>query len=487
MKHTLAPLEAVKPAYVNISTYQAQPKPLHMSLNMMSVSGRNPALDGPHFSFINGLSSADILSSKDDGFSAMQSHLLLPQRIKSFKAAEWLCTHAAITNIKKLKRQVKRWKKRGFICATIIVGTGNESYSEATYIAQAIDEISEKNNFPLFLELHRASVTENIPTVLAMLSACPSLRLNADFSHYMLSYRLDQLNNQQLLETLILMQPIFKRVGYFHGRYANSTAVQTSTPGDRAAQIYLILIDQVFQYFKRQQSVGDVLFFAAELLPPFTAYAQIDSSTNGHTESSDRYQQSLTLNKKVQALFDNRENELTELTTSTSATSDNNLIIDINTEDDFEQLQNPKLDRSEIIRIRLGNYLLTCDSQRQQLIQSFIKFQHTDNRIVLETARNTLTHNPELTQALLLTYPTIELSLNPSEWILAKEITPTKLSQLQRPLKQLMPNCRVKPEVYATAEQQYDASVKYKLSAFISISVLIECLYRRFYKHFMRQ
>ncbi|NRB37587.1 MAG: hypothetical protein HRU20_03860 [Pseudomonadales bacterium] len=463
------------PAYVNLGK-QAEPQ-LLFTLNMMTISGRQR--------------SAKITATTawQDGYQAMQSHLLLPTAIKPFKQKGFICTQAAITTVKKLERKVKRWKKSGFSCATLIIGDGSETMAEAIEIANIITATARKYEFPLMLELHRASVTEGIPTVLMMIKANPDLRFNADFSHYILSYRLDQIVNDALLQTLLLMQPIFARVAYFHGRYATSENIQTPKPNARAKAVYFLLLDQVFQYFKREASAGDVLFFAPELLQKLTGYAYIKRSPQGHSEYSDRYHQSLDLNTEVKKCFDQGLCSIDLPAIQRTPYDSNRPTLEINREEDFYKLDNSTLalNQAQYIVIRLGNYLNDSANKQQILLSAFIHRQQQDPRLLLDTRRNTQTHDLMMTQALLNTHADIRLHLNASEWILSEEITIAQLRPFRRRLKTLAPNIVQTSSAYATAEHQYDKPLSYTLKALLSVSVIMEIIYSRFYQRMIKK
>ena len=489
---TVAEIPPVESAYVSSPDNRTVDSSLLFGLNMLTVSGRDKTLSGPHYRLLGlkprrclSVSKDDVALSQAQGFSSMQSHLMLPTRLKVFRRQQMPCTHGAITHVKKLKRQVPRWKKAGVICATVIMGNGRETLDQAIDIAMQLDAIAREHQFTLYLELHRGSVTQELSTVLAMIQACPNLRFNADFSHYLLSYRLDQINDVQLLDFVLRLQPIFQRVGYFHGRYASSDAIQTANPGDRSRQVYYVLMEQVFQYFKRRRSEYEVLFFSAELLPLFTGYADVTVSRRGHIEVQDRYQQALDLNRDMQKLFasplyDSGLEPQVDNTASVVKLGEDSPVVDIAGEDALKQLAH-SYTSGQMLRVRLGS-VLNSAAEQQQLMQHFIALQRQQPAILLETARNTVTHTPEQTLHWLKRYPDLRLSLKASEWILGEEVTVGKLLSFYRRIRKLKPACAEMQRSYATAERSYQAECRYSPLACFNVSVIIEICYRIFYR-----
>ena len=459
MHNALAPLKAVSSAYVTVDKLRDTSQPLQLCLDVPALKACSTALSGPQVSRFSGLSKQALGHIKEHGLNAIQSQGSTRAN-KRYNAANLLGTVTASSHIKKLKQQIKRWKKRGLHCACISLGTGKESYAEAIALALKIRALSEEQDFTLFLNLQRGSVTENIPTVLAMLSACPDLQFNADFSHYILSYRLDQLSHQTLMESLLLMQPIFKRVGYLH--------LQTASVAEdnRAKQVHLILIDQVFQYFKRQHNKAEVLFFTA-IFPP------------------ESYEQALALNRLMQKRYAVSPAQDLALPALIQESNNASTVIDINNVADFEQLQHASIQHSKIIRVRLGNYLLSNNRQHQQLIQAFMHHQQQDKRLLLETARNTFTHNLCLTKSLVEAHSNLRLSLCPAQWIIGQQIPPSQLGQLQKNIKSLLPYCDYKPAIYATAQQLFDPYASNTSASPFSPSRGSERAYTRFYKRFI--
>ena len=430
------------------------------------------------------LSSEELARIKQDQFQAIQSHLLFPTNTDRFQKEKLLLTAAAILTGKKLSpgyldQRITAWKKQGYCCATIIAGTGKESQSEAIEITKRIIDASARHEFPLFIELHRASITESIQQTLDMVDACPKVMFNADFSHYILSYRLDQVSNSALESTLDLMSPIFERVGYLHGRYACSNHIQSTQGSNRAKDVYHLLISKVFSAFKRNAKDGDAVFFAPELLPRFTGYCHVTRSKNGHIEHDNRYQHALDLIDQANQIFSN------PLTSDESFPHDENVrqnTVDITSKEELCQFVSRIKENAQATRVRLGNQLLSSEEEKGNLIDAFYFAQRRNPSLCLETARNTVTHNIESTLSIIKRYPDIKLRLNVSEWILGEEITIEHLGKFKQRIKPLLGNVGCVSEEFATAEYRYDRPIKYAASAFTSPSVLIENQYSAFYK-----
>jgi hypothetical protein len=500
--------------YFNCGKNQ-QPQ-LLATLNLLTISGLPHAVENnesfiPKFKHLR-VSSQQVRQAKKDGFLAMQSHLLLPSFDKAFFKANFICTQAAkIKNTQGLEKKVARWKAKNYSCATLIIGSGYETTEQILAEVDVVNQISLALDFPLYIELHRASITEDIETTLTIIKHCPETKFNADFSHYITCYKLDQLSASELKACLDIMQPIFQRVVYFHGRFASSNNIQTPKPQPHQEALYFLLVDQVFTHFHQNSRQGDVLFFAAELLPRMTGYSYIKRSPAGHHEDNNRYKEALVLNKKAQQYFQRslskdalsknslsksfstKKSDIEDIINSAhyinkqqkTITADE-VLLSISNSDELNNIKHSLFNGKKIIRVSLGSYLIKSSTE-QQLIDDFIQWQQQDPRIVLETSRNSLCHNLATTKNLLKNHPNLRLSLNVSEWLLGQEITIDKLGSFSKKLADIHPYCRIFVKDYATAEHHYTSPMRYKLRAYFCLSVIMECSYQKFYKRLEKQ
>ena len=474
--------------------------------NLMTLSGREKSTDNARF-FAAKISQKAVGQLIQDGYTAMQSHLLLPVNLKPFLQADMLCTKAAIIQIDALEKQVIHWLAVGYSAATIIIGKGYETKFQCIDITQKVVTIAKKYNFPIAIELHRASITQNIHNTLAIVQACPEVCFNADFSHYILAYCLLDLSEAERQNFIRLIDPILARVIFFHCRFATNTEIQTPlidnrkdeksvssiSDSSRARTLYFDLLDRVFQHFKAQADTGEGLFIAPEILPPFTGYTSMKRTVFGHKEKLDRYQESNYFIQSTQQLFNriNGLNVLYEHSSSNCHTKPKVLTIDTQSQlikikhlAAFEYINHLQLHK-KIIRVELGSQLNSA-KENAALIEQFILLQEKDSRFLLETARNTVTHSFYETLEILTANPSLKLSLNAKEWVLAFEIRIDALPTFHKQIQQLMPAVLWLVKEYATAEYQY-TPMRYGPWVYLpvngrSISVMIESIYSIYWK-----
>lgn len=77
----------------------------------------------------------------------------------------------------------KRLQDAGHEAGTCHVGTGFEGDAEMDALVGAVAEASEATRFPLFIETHRATLTQDIWRTLQLVKRFPRIRFNGDFSH----------------------------------------------------------------------------------------------------------------------------------------------------------------------------------------------------------------------------------------------------------------------------------------------------------------
>lgn len=73
---------------------------------------------------------------------------------------------------------------RGHESATLHVGSGFESDAESDALVRDILETAERYRFPLYIETHRATITQDPWRTLQLVARFPDIRFNGDFSHW---------------------------------------------------------------------------------------------------------------------------------------------------------------------------------------------------------------------------------------------------------------------------------------------------------------
>jgi hypothetical protein len=202
---------------------------------------------------------------------------------------------------------------RGDICLTVHAGWGLENDNEVFRMVEAILTASDQHRLPIFIETHRATITQDIWRTVQITRKFPEVRFNGDFSHYYCGQELVYGNWD---DKLAFMAPIFERVGFVHGRIASPGCMQVpigrdinSRPPQAHGSIdYLVHFKELWTRamlgFLRHANSGDVLIFAPELLPGTHYYARLFPNASGQmVEESDRYAQALLYKDLAYACF----------------------------------------------------------------------------------------------------------------------------------------------------------------------------------------
>jgi hypothetical protein len=222
------------------------------------------------------------------------------------------CGHARIDTPSAATVVAARHSERGDICLTVHAGTGLENEADSFRLVESILMASDQHRLPIFLETHRATVTQDLWRTVQIVNKFPEARFNADFSHYYCGQELVYGNWPAKLE---FMEPLFARVAFIHGRIASPGCMQVPIDHtDRRPLQACGLINYLDDFkelwiramlgFLRGSSKGDVLIFAPELLSGTHYYARLFPNSTGQlVEESDRYAQALLYREVAHACF----------------------------------------------------------------------------------------------------------------------------------------------------------------------------------------
>lgn len=190
---------------------------------------------------------------------------------------------------------------RGDQCITVHVGWGLENDDEIDRLVEAVLNASNKHQLPIFIETHRATITQDLWRTVQITRRFPEVRFNGDFSHY---YCGQELVYGDWNTKLAFMEPIFERVGFMHGRIGSSGSIQAPIDTDLKTrprhadgtanylEHYRALWTHAMLGFLRTAQRGDVLIFAPEILARTHYYARTFPDADGKfVEESDRYSQ----------------------------------------------------------------------------------------------------------------------------------------------------------------------------------------------------
>jgi hypothetical protein len=206
-----------------------------------------------------------------------------------------------------------RHSERGDLCVTLHVGWGLEDDAEVFRLVEAILTASFKHRLPMFIETHRATITQDLWRTVQITKQFPEVRFNGDFSHYYCGQEMVYGNWSQ---KMAFLEPIFSRVAFLHGRIASPSCMQVPIDPDLGARPrqahgsadYLLHFKELWTRamfgFLQSAGPGDILIFAPEILSAKTYYARMFPNQSGQlVEETDRYAQALLYRDLARACF----------------------------------------------------------------------------------------------------------------------------------------------------------------------------------------
>jgi hypothetical protein len=205
----------------------------------------------------------------------------------------------------------RQLKSLGHEAGTVHVGSGFEDDAETDALVRAVLEASDRVGFPLYIETHRATITQDAWRTIQLTRRIPEIRFNGDFSHF---YTGQELPYGDLEAKWRAMQPILDRVRFMHGRIGNPSCMQVEI-GDGVAPVPQCFgLDFVAHHremwtramagFLATAQPGDYLVFAPEILRAGIYYARKFRMPDGTlAEESDRYAQSLVYARIARECF----------------------------------------------------------------------------------------------------------------------------------------------------------------------------------------
>ena len=188
----------------------------------------------------------------------------------------------------------KRGQDDGLECITLHVGSGLESEAELYSLVEDIIGATERHGFPLYIETHRATITQDIWRTVQVALKFPEVRFNGDFSHWYTGHEMVYGDFEKKLD---FMAPVLERVRFIHGRIGNPGCMQVDI-GDGKGRTYVDHFREIwtrcFAGFLKSAAPGDYICFAPELLFASIYYARVFPNANGElVEEGDRWQQAI--------------------------------------------------------------------------------------------------------------------------------------------------------------------------------------------------
>lgn len=191
-------------------------------------------------------------------------------------------------------------KESNAVCGTLHVGWGFEDDSTIDALLNDIFEQAETYDMPLYIETHRATITQDTWRSLQLVKRFPQIKFNADYSHW---YTGLEMQYGDIEEKFDYCTPAFERAGFMHGRIGNSGMMQVPI-GDSLeealekdyVQHFIEMWKRTFKGFLKHSNPNDYLVFAPELLPCSINYQQFTYGSNGEkVEIGDRWKQALVM------------------------------------------------------------------------------------------------------------------------------------------------------------------------------------------------
>ncbi len=196
----------------------------------------------------------------------------------------------------------RQWQDAGLDCVTLHVGTELYSDEEMFAVAEDVVAASDRTGFPLYIETHRATITQDIWRTVQLVTRLPEIRFNGDFSHW---YCGCEMIYGDLEAKFDLLAPVFERVRHFHGRIASPGCMQVGIGDGNPDFIahFREMWTRGFVGFLRTAAPGDAICFAPEILPG-PNYARLFPGPDGMLrEETDRWAEALKMNAIAAACF----------------------------------------------------------------------------------------------------------------------------------------------------------------------------------------
>ncbi|MEI7909539.1 MAG: hypothetical protein WCK77_07870 [Verrucomicrobiota bacterium] len=236
-----------------------------------------------------------------DGFHGIQ----LPDGQAAPPACQPLATCASdrISTAAEAADTVARYADHGHQCLTVHAGWGIEDDDAVFRLVEAILSASERAALPVYIETHRATITQDIWRTVQLTKRFPEIRFNGDLSHY---YTGQELVYGGLDMKIAFMAPIFERIRFMHARIGSPGHIQMPVgdgsirPLQASGEIdYLADFKQLWTRamvgFLTTAGPGDFLIVCPELLSRRYYYARTFPDPAGVLhEESDRYAEALT-------------------------------------------------------------------------------------------------------------------------------------------------------------------------------------------------
>ncbi len=273
----------------------ANPPALRVYINMGNVDTLPESSVGP-----KGDLRAKLSAIRSAGFDGIQG----PDPALCRSLGLGCAGSSRINGVVDIGRETRRLKSEGHGCATAHVAWGWESDAEIDALVREIIAVSVAEDFPIYIETHRATITQDMWRTVQLVERNPGVRFNGDFSHW---YTGQEMPYGNLIAKFDFLQPVFERVRFFHGRMGNSSHIQVPIADPtmpRAIEHFREMWIRSMLGFLATAAAGDYLVFAPELLHPVLNYARTFINAQGErVEESDRWLEALVYARIARECF----------------------------------------------------------------------------------------------------------------------------------------------------------------------------------------
>ena len=197
----------------------------------------------------------------------------------------------------------KKAKDNGADCVTLHVARGFEDEATVDALITDILNAQAKHGVPMYVETHRATITQDIWRTVQFTNRHPDVRFNGDFSHW---YTGLEMPYGEIPWKLDFAQPVFDRVRFIHGRIGSPGCMQVDIGdgGHPSVEAFRMMWTRAFAGFLETAKPGDYISFTPELLSP-PNYARVFPNAAGElVEESDRWQQALVYCRIAKECFE---------------------------------------------------------------------------------------------------------------------------------------------------------------------------------------
>lgn len=233
-----------------------------------------------------------------DGFDGIQLTTTPPAAVSGLAH----CALDRVNTAEEADSVVARHAGLGHTCLTLHAGWGTEDDDTVDRMVEAILRASEKHTLPVYLETHRATLTQDIWRAVRLVDRFPEVRFNGDFSHY---YTGQEMVYGGMERKMDFLAPVLDRIAFIHARIGSPGNIQVAVgkrDGRPAAAVgdidfladFKALWTRAFRGFREHAGPGDYLIFCPELLSRQHYYARCFPGPDGlPREESDRYAEAL--------------------------------------------------------------------------------------------------------------------------------------------------------------------------------------------------